>query len=54
MTNSGVNDTDPRQDDDFQRIDFPRKADPSLPTPPDQEELPERGEQPEPEQVEMP
>lgn len=51
MTNSGVNNPDPVLDDDFPRI---TEADPSLPTPPDQEELPERGEQPEPEQVEMP
>jgi hypothetical protein len=51
MTNSGVNETDPVQDDDFPRI---TAADPSLPTPPDQEGPPERGEQPEPEQMEMP
>jgi hypothetical protein len=51
MSNSGVNDTDPVLDDDFPRI---TEVDPSLPTPLDQDELPERGEQPEPEQVEMP
>jgi hypothetical protein len=51
MTNSDVNDTDPVLDDDFPRI---VAADFSLPEPPDVIELPERGEQPEPEQVEMP
>lgn len=51
MTSSGVNHMDPVQDDDFPRI---TEVDPSLPTPPEQEEIPKRGEQPEPEQVEMP
>jgi hypothetical protein len=51
MTNSDMDDTDPVQDDDFPRI---TQADPSLPEPPDQDELPEQGEQPEPEQVEEP
>jgi hypothetical protein len=49
MTNSDMDDTDPVQDDDFPRI---TEADPSLPEAPDQEQLPEQGEQPEPEQVE--
>jgi hypothetical protein len=44
-------DKDPVADDDFPRISA---ADHSLPEPPDQTELPERGEQPEPEHVEVP
>jgi hypothetical protein len=51
MTNSDVNDTDPVLDDDFPRI---TAVDPSLPIPPVQDDVPVRGEQPEPEQVEMP
>jgi hypothetical protein len=51
MTDSGVNDTDPVVDDDFPRISEP---DSSLPIPPDEEDLPEQGEQPEPEQMEEP
>jgi hypothetical protein len=51
MSDSGVNDTDPALDDDFPRI---VAADFSLPEPPDVIELPERGEQPEPEQLEVP
>jgi hypothetical protein len=51
MTNPGVNDADPVLDDAFPRI---TGADPSLPDPPEQEELPEEGEQPEPEHIEEP
>jgi hypothetical protein len=50
-TTRGSGDTDPVADDDFPRISA---ADLSLPEPPDQTELPEEGEQPEPEQVEAP
>ena len=54
MTSSDVNDDangiDPVLDDDFPRIS---EADMSLPTPPEQDELPE-GEQPEPEPLEEP
>jgi hypothetical protein len=52
MTNSDVNDIDhdidPVLDDDFPRIS---EAEMSLPTPPEQDELPE-GPQPEPEPLE--
>ncbi|HEY3200263.1 MAG TPA: hypothetical protein VGK55_06955 [Actinomycetes bacterium] len=51
MTTPGVNETDPVQDEGFPRITEP---DPSLPEPLDQDELPEQGDQPEPEQVEEP
>ncbi len=54
MTSSDANDIDldidPVLDDDFPRIN---EAELSLPTPPEQDELPE-GEQPEPEPLEEP
>jgi hypothetical protein len=45
MTDSGMNDMDPVLDEEFPRIS---EAEASLPTPPEQDDLPE-GEQPEPE-----
>jgi hypothetical protein len=50
MTNS-ANDTDPVDDDSFPQID---PMDPSLPVPPEQDDLPDEADQPEPEQMEGP
>ena len=50
MTDSEMHDMDPVLDEEFPRIS---EAEPSLPTPPEQDNLPE-GEQPEPEQLEGP